>query len=84
MKKFEEMIFIKTAVSTGLMEAMKDFPEMLSCQELMVRVSKVTVKGLMTSRFSSTTFSVKGSVFLKPEERYEVVSIVFLIRESAS
>jgi len=69
----DENTFIKTAVSTGLMEAMKDFPEMLFQGELMGPGIQGNREGFDDFNIFIYNIQRKGSIFLKPEERYEVL-----------
>lgn len=68
----QDNTFIKTAKASGLLDVMAQYPEMLFQGELMGPGIQGNREGLEDYKIFIYNIQRKGSVFLKPEERYEV------------
>lgn len=69
----QDNTFIKTAKASGLLDVMEQYPEMLFQGELMGPGIQGNREGFDDFKIFIYNIQRKGSVFLKPEERYEVL-----------
>lgn len=70
--KNQENTFINTTKESGLLDVMDQYPEMLFQGELMGPGIQGNREGFKDYKIFIYNIQCKGSVFLKPEERYEV------------